>query len=758
VQIPDGAIAAFRPQENFMKIRNLSRSLLLSSIAMGAFTVIPSAAFAQVEAVADEAEGNGEIIVTARRREESLIDVPVAITAISGEELTAQGAVDLTALQSKTPSLTLQIARGSNSTLIGFIRGVGQQDPLWGFEPGVGLYVDDVYVARPQGAVLDIFDVQRVEVLRGPQGTLYGRNTIGGAIKYVTNKLGNDFSGKVRASYGAYNQIDLLGQVTVPLGDKLSIGGAVAMYKRDGFGKNLTTGVDQYDKDVIAGRISAEFTPSENIFVRLAADKTVDKSNPRHGTRLVGNSGIASFAPTVSIYDTRAGIGDDNKVMTQGVSLTGEFGLSDTLTFKSITAYRDGHTDTLIDFDNTAAPVLDIPAFYDDRQFTQEFQLLIEGDRLQGVAGLYYLDARASGAFDTVLGLANLTTATSGTVKTKSYAAFADFSFDLTEQLKVSAGLRYTKDDKTGTVYRQNYTGIRSPLFGNTAAVPGLVRTNYTNSRDFNKLTPRFSISYQPSDNANIYASYGKGFKSGGFDMRGDAVFTPTTVNGYAPETIDSFELGFKSAFLDRKLFTNIALYKSKYKNQQVTIQVPNIITGGIASFVDNAGRGNISGVEVEIRAVPSPNFSMNAAVGYTNADYKEFLTFIAGGTTPVDVANAREFQNTPRFTASASATMSSDFAGGRVYFTPAVALRSDAFMFEIPTPALDPDGYFLVDASAGWTTEDEKIRLSVNLRNLTNEKYRVGGYNFPGALFGNSIIGYYGPPRTATFNVEYRF
>jgi iron complex outermembrane recepter protein len=741
-----------------MKFRTFSRSLLLSSIALSTFATLPTVAFAQDEAAADEGENNGEIIVTARRREESLLDVPVAITAISGEELTAQGAVDLTALQSKTPSLTLQIARGSNSTLIGFIRGVGQQDPLWGFEPGVGLYVDDVYVARPQGAVLDIFDVQRVEVLRGPQGTLYGRNTIGGAIKYVTNKLGNDFGGKVRASYGAYNQIDLLGQVTVPLGDTLSIGGAVAMYKRDGFGKNLTTGVDQYDKDVIAGRLSAEFAPSDDVFVRLAADKTVDKSNPRHGTRLVGNSGIAAFTPTASVYDTRAGIGDDNKVTTQGASLTGEFGLSDTLTFKSISAYRDGRTDTLIDFDNTAAPVLDIPAFYDDRQFTQEFQLLIEGDRLQGVAGLYYLDARASGAFDTVLGLANLTTVTSGTVKTKSYAAFADFSFDVTEQLKVSAGLRYTKDDKTGSVYRQNYTGIRSPLFGNAAAVPGLIRTNYTNSRDFKKLTPRVSISYQPSDNANIYASYGKGFKSGGFDMRGDAVFTPTTVNGYAPETIDSFELGFKGAFLDRKLFTNIALYKSKYKNQQVTIQVPNIITGGIASFVDNAGRGDISGVEVEIRAVPSPNFSMNAAVGYTNADYKEFLTFIAGGTTPVDVANAREFQNTPRFTASASATMSSDFAGGRVYFTPAVALRSDAFMFEIPTPALDPDGYFLVDASAGWTTKDEKIRLSVNLRNLTNEKYRVGGYNFPGALFGNSIIGYYGPPRTATFNVEYRF
>ncbi len=733
---------------------NIFRGMLMASIAASGM-IISAPALAQDEAA--EAEDSGEIIVTARRREESLLNVPISVSAISGDTLAAQGAVDITALQDKTPNMTLQIARGSNSTLIGFIRGVGQQDPLWGFEPGVGLYVDDVYVARPQGAVLDIFDVSRVEVLRGPQGTLYGRNTVGGAIKYVTNKLGSDFGGKVRAAYGAFNQIDFIGQVTVPIGDSLSIGGAVAWYQRDGFGTNLTTGAEHYDKDVLAGRISAEFAPSDAVFIRVAADKTIDKSNPRHGTRLVGNGGAAAFQPTASVYDTRAGIGDDNKVTTQGVSLTGEFGLSDTLTFKTISAYRDGRTDTLIDFDNSAGPVLDIPAFYDDRQFTQEFQLLFEGERIQGVAGLYYLDARASGAFDTVLGALNLTTLTSGTVKTKSYAAFADVSFDLTEQFKISAGLRYTHDDKTGTVLRQNYTGIRSPVFGNAAAIPGLIRSNYTNDRSFKKLTPRVSLSYQPTDALNFYASYGQGFKSGGFDMRGDAVFTPTTVDGYDSETIDSFELGLKSALLDRKLFANFAVFKSTYKDQQVTIQAPNIF-GGVVSFVDNAGRGEIWGAELELRAVPSPYFSMNAAFGYTDADYKEFLTFIGGGTTPVDVADQRAFQNTPKFTASASATMSGDFMGGLLSFTPAVSLRSDVQLFEFAVPLLDPDGYFLVDASANWLSPDEKIKLSVNLRNLTDEQYRVGGYNFPGALFGNSIIGYYGPPRTATFSVEYRF
>ncbi|WP_230771040.1 TonB-dependent receptor [Sphingomonas sp. Leaf4] len=702
-------------------------------------------------------QGDGDIVVTARRRAESVIDVPIAMSVVTGDQLTRTGAVDITALQDKTPNLTLQIARGSNSTLIAFSRGVGQQDPLWGFEPGVGLYLDDVYVARPQGAVLDIFDVERVEVLRGPQGTLYGRNTIGGAIKYVTKRLGNDYAATARASYGSYNQFDLVGQVTVPLTDSLAIGGAIARYKRDGYGTNLTTGADQYDKDVLAARVSAEWTPGDGVFVRLAGDRTLDRSNPRHGTRLLGNGTDARYAPTASVYDTRAGVGDRNRVVAQGLSLTGEFGLSDTLTVKSISAYREGATNTVIDFDNTALPTLDVPAEYDDWQFTQELQLLLQGDRLQGVFGLFYLNAKASGAFDTVLGGLNLTTLTAGEVKTKSYAAFGDLSYDLTDKLRISAGLRYTKDDKTGTVFRRNYTGIRSPRFGNAAAVPGLIRTDYTNDRSFDQFTPRVSIAYEPRPDLNLYASWGKGFKSGGFDMRGDAVFTPTTVNGYDPEKISSTEISMKGAFLNRTLFLNLAGYYSRYTDQQVTIQVPNV-AGGIASFVDNAGKADIYGVEIEGRMVPSRHFSAQVSLGYTNADYKEFLTFVGGGTTPVDVANSRVFQNTPEFTAAASFTASTDVAGGTLSITPEVTLRSDYSLFEIPTPALDQDGYALVNAAANWISEGGRYRLGVALRNLTDQRYRVGGYNFPGALFGNSVIGYYGPPRTATATFEVRF
>ena len=183
------------------KNRQATCALLLAGSALISFA---APAFAQDAAAAttaaeDRAGAMDDIIVTARRRDESLRDVPIAVTAFSAEALAERGAPDITALQRSTPNLTIQVARGTNSTLTAFIRGIGQQDPLWGFEPGVGLYVDDVYIARPQGAVLDIFDIERIEVLRGPQGTLYGRNTIGGAVKYVTRKLGSDFTGKIRA-------------------------------------------------------------------------------------------------------------------------------------------------------------------------------------------------------------------------------------------------------------------------------------------------------------------------------------------------------------------------------------------------------------------------------------------------------------------------------------------------------------------------------------------------------------------------------
>ena len=715
------------------------------------------------------AAGLEEVTVTARRREESLQDVPIAVSAFSAERLEAVGAPDVTWLQQTTPNLTYQVARGTSSTLIAFIRGIGQQDPLWGFEPGVGLYVDDVYVARPQGAVLDVYDIDRLEVLRGPQGTLYGRNTIGGAVKYVTRRLGDKPRLDAKYTLGSYGQHDFVASGDLPLGETFAIGGSAAYYRRDGYGENQFTAAEHYSRDVDAYRLSAEWRPTESVDVRLAADRVEDNSPPKHGHREIPGAGATTGEVVLDdIYDTRGGVGDDNRVLTEGIALTVAWDVNDVLTLKSITAYRKGETNTLIDFDATPAVGLDVPGRYEDDQTTQEFQAVFTGERWQGVAGLYYLDAEASGKFDTILGLANLTIATAGLVETESYAAFADVSYSITDQFKASLGARYTEDEKRGEVYRQNFAGLYSPLFGNSAAVPGLLRTDYTNERKFDKHTPRASVSYEFSDAVTAYASYSEGFKSGGFDMRGDAVLTPTTVDGYDAETVDSFELGLKGAAWDGRVTYNFAAFYSDYSDQQITRQEP--APGGVASFVDNAGSSTIQGLELEGAVAFTDHLSLTYGLGWTDAEFDEFRSFtVVGGTpVPVDLAPLAVFQNTPEWNGNLSLTYGHDLAAGwgALLATLTASYRDSYYMFEFERPLIDQTSdYTLLDASLAWTSANEAFRVQLVGRNLTDEEYKIGGYDFytgqpagTQVLFGNTVNSFYGPPRTWSISLSYRF
>jgi iron complex outermembrane receptor protein len=742
-------------------MKTLMKTALLAGAA---WSVVPTLAFAQTAAT-DEASVQ-EVVVTARRREESLKDVPVAVTAVSGERLAATGATDITTLQQTTPNITVQVARGSNSTLISFIRGVGQQDPLWGFEPGVGLYIDDVYIARPQAAVLDVFDIQRIEVLRGPQGTLSGRNTIGGAIKYVTAKIEGEPELKLKGAVGSYDQRDFVAAAKGRINDYVGVGLTWATFNRDGYGKNVVTGADQYDKDVTAARATVELTPTDSLFFRLSGDIVTDNSNPRHGHREVpaldflGNP-IPGGEVLDNVYDTKAGSGDHNHVEARGVSLLGEWKANESVTLKSITAYRAGETETTIDFDGLPQPLLDIPGRYNDHQFTQELQLLYQTGRIQGVFGLYYLNATAAGAFDTIVGQADLTIATAGHVDTRSYSAFADVSYDVTDKLSVSLGGRYTRDKKTGQVYRQNFTGLRSPLFGNNLAVPGLVRSNFTSSDTYEKFTPRVSVRYALTPDVSTYASYSQGFKSGGFDMRADAILTPDSVEGYQPEKVDSYEAGLKGYFLDRRLSLNTAVFYARYKDQQVTLQTP--VGASVASQVLNVGRSHIYGAELEGAANFTADLFANFSLGYTKAEFDSYRALDLTAVPPVvrDFADERVFQNTPKWNGSVSLTWRRDLGDyGSIAVIPQASYRSSFHMFEVPS-SLDQDSYWLVDASVVWTSPDERYRVGVHGKNLTKEKYRIGGYNFAqstGVLFGNSVDAFYGPPRTFTVSVEAKF
>ena len=393
------------------------------------------------------------------------------MSAFSAERLDNTGALDVTWLQQTTPNLTLQVARGTNSTLIAFIRGVGQQDPLWGFEPGVGLYVDDVYIARPQGAVLDIYDIERLEVLRGPQGTLYGRNTVGGAIKYVTKPLAEDPrldvrpTGLVRADRPDRLGLDATRRDVCGRGERRHLPSRRLRREPLHRGGALRQGRGRFP-------LSAEWNPSDTLVFRLAGDYVDDNSNAKHGHREAPGAGLTAgdIVPS-DVFDTTGGMGGDNSVETQGVSLTATWEINDVFTFKSITAYREGETETRIDFDSGADRRARHPGSLRGRPDDAGISAAFEGDRVQGVAGFYYLDATASGAFDTPVGALAFTIATSGEVQTESYAAFADVSFDLTDAWSASLGARWTHDEREGTVYRQNFTGLGSPLFGDTTGV-----------------------------------------------------------------------------------------------------------------------------------------------------------------------------------------------------------------------------------------------------------------------------------------------
>ena len=729
---------------------------------------------------------DGDIVVTARRRAENVQDVPIALTVYSGEALERQGAVDITDLSDTTPNVTLEVSRGSNTTLTAFIRGVGQQDPVPGFEAGVGLYLDDVFLNRPQAAVLDIYDVERIEVLRGPQGTLYGRNTIGGAIKYVTRRLGDSPTFRARANLGNYKQADLILSGSLPLGDVFRVGASVARLSRGGFGDNLFfPGVENYNRDIYAARGTIEANGANGSFFRLSGDYTKDKSDPRNGHRLI--PGLLSGAPVLDdVYDTRAGLNTpQQKVEARGIAFHAEFPLGEDLTLRNIAAFRSDKTSTPIDFDSLPAADVDVPAIYRNRQVSNELQLVYEGDRLQGLLGAYYLDANAEALFDVILGttgaaigVPGFTASTFGDVDTKSYAFFGDFTFDLTEQFAVSVGGRYTSDKRSSRILRRNLRGGADPRLGGAGTLLA-VTSDFQGSKTFEKFTPRASVSFKPTDDHNIYASYSKGFKGGGFDPRGVSTVAPD-LNGngareaseifdyflFDPETVDSYEIGWKGRLFDNRLRFSLAGFYADYKDVQVPGSVGAVING-VATFVGvttNAGAATFKGFEAEANATllrdfagAGSRFNLSGTFGYLDAEYDEFITNVAGfdangnptpgsRAQPVDVANFRRIQNTPKYTASGTADLSLPVAGGDLSALATVSYRSKTFQFETPSPFLDQPGYTLVDASLVYNFAGDRFTIGLHGKNLTDKQYITSGYQF---LTVNPVTGV--PTRNAT-------
>ncbi len=740
----------------------------------------PTANNAQTQA--QSATGSDQaIVVTARRRNELLLNVPVAVTAYSGEQLDRRGALDIADLAKTTPDVTLKASRGTNSTLTAFIRGVGQQDPVAGFEQGVGLYLDDVYLNRPQAALLDIYDVERIEVLRGPQGTLYGRNTIGGAIKYVTRRIPTDRPHlSLRTNVGTHGQFDAIASASTPITSQLRVSAALARLSNTGFGKNLTTGQDNYNKNMWAARGTIELEPSPDVFFRLTGDYTSDNSNPRGGHRLIPNictipACNGSFPVLSNVFDSQGALNDPKqRIRAGGISLSGEIGVAEGLKFRTITAYREDWTHTPIDFDALPYVDLDVPAKYKNHQFSQEFQLVLDKGPLQGVAGFYYLNAKAFDEFDVRLYtiLPGFTAATKGDVGTNTWAGFADFTYNFTPQFSLSLGGRFTDDKRHAVVLRQNYVNGGQPGLGGSngfgVGIPVATTSNFTGTRSDKAFTPRASLTWKPNQDHTIYVSYSRGFKGGGFDPRGQTTNAPTqnyqdiyNFMTFKPEKVDSYEAGWKASVLDHRLQFASAIFDAEYKDVQVpgsagcTVVVRGVATPSFCGITTNAGGARFRGVELETNlrageniATPGDRFTMSGSLGYLDAKYTRFVTLVTRdingnqiAPTVVDLAKYRHIQNTPKWTLSGTLDYDTPAFGGRLDLNSTVSYRSASQQFELKSPMLDQPGFALWDANLVWRSPGNRYEFGVHGKNLTNKKYIIGGYNF---LTQNPYTGQY--------------
>ena len=475
---------------------------------------------AEGEPTAEEPMGqvSEEIVVTARKREENIQEVPIAVTVLAVETLEDSAAADISEVQSQVPNLSIYPGRNQSSTLTAFLRGIGQADPLWGVDPGVGLYLDDVYIARPQGALLDVYDVGRIEVLRGPQGTLYGKNTIGGAIKYVSSEIGETLRGQVSITPGSFDNQDVKALFSTGFaGGKLRAKIAFASLKHEGYGKNLYTGKDVSDKDTQALRLGFDWLPTEAVKLSLSYDRTEDDAQPKGLTRLQANPFCPLFLGTTcpperNIHDTRSGLEPLNGTTSTGYAANLSWKLAEGWRFKSITAYRESDTQNNLDFDTTPAKIADAITTYFDNQTSEELQLIYDGEsKLSGVLGAYYFHGKAGGLVRTVF-LNTVNSVTDGDMVTDSFALFGDGSYEINDRLTLDFGLRGTQEKKHARAFN---------------TVNGVVFADFDKSKTFDSVAPKLGLDYAFSPTLMGYVTVSRGFKSGGYNVRAQSTIFP---------------------------------------------------------------------------------------------------------------------------------------------------------------------------------------------------------------------------------------
>ena len=705
-----------------------------------------------------------EIIVTARKREESVQDTPIAVSVFSGESLAARGIEKLDGIGSITPNMSFSNINtnggGGNSAYI-FLRGVGQADFVPTTEGGVGLYVDGVYFARSVGSVLDLIDIERVEVLRGPQGTLFGRNTIGGAVNVHTVKPHEEFEAKIRAKVGSDDRLDFVGKVNGALSDNLFASVSLATFNQDGYVVNPDTGLDTGDDETMAFRGALRWLVNDDIEVNITGDYSRDRENgqaritdsdPRDAlifrapTRPVngptGHNLFFGINSPVTIYlpDRRTGcdatptniggtndncarldtigLGQNNGTAPTyydadiwGIAGTIEWAITDNLTVKSITSYRNLDTSFSHDPDNSRFFMSIVRDIYNQTQVSQEIQLLgnVFDNRLHWIVGGYYF--YEDGVNDNAVDFVTLDIESGGGIENESKAGFAQATFDITKKLHLTAGIRYTKDNKKFKI-----SGMQQTLHPNFAPVGVIIeiipRGTYKASAD--DWTPMVNLSYDWNDELMTYVTYSEGFKSGGFQQR-IAGLLPGAPS-FGPEFVDSYEGGFKYNSANGNFVLNAAVFFTEYTDIQQEV------FRGIAPVLDNAGEAEIKGFELEARWTPVDTWFVEAALGHLDAN---ITTADPAATAAGGPADGDRLPHVPRWAVSASiikeiglgdlGTLIPRFDWtfrSKVYFNPDNAVR------EIQA------GHSLFNANVAWNSADEKYALTFFVNNISDKRY----------------------------------
>ena len=762
-----------------MTERWLLKLVLVATVVAGIGLAAPMPALAQeepteeeetpAEDVAEEAAAGqfaAEIVVTSQRREERLQEIPLAVSVVTSDQLQDIAATDISALEAYVPNVSIYQGRNQSTTLTAFIRGVGQADPLWGVDPGVGVYIDDVYVARAQGALLDVYDVERIEVLRGPQGTLYGKNTIGGAIKYVSRIMTDTPEGKVSVNGGSFGTQEFRASFSGPLvKGKLRGKAAFAKLDRDGYGTNLYTGRDVSDKDTTAWRLGLDWLPADNVSVLFSYDHTEDDAEPLGYKRLQANPLCPLFLgapcePFDNNFNTESGLDPLNSTESNGYSMTVTWDINQALQFKSITAYRETDTENFIDFDTTPAPIVDSGPVYFDDQTTQEFQLIYTGsDVWDAVFGFYYFDGTAGGTVKATFVGSTFTT-TDGDINTESYAFYADGNIHLTDKLTLNLGIRPTRETKTGRAFNVLNTDA---TFENIL----LVLADFEDEETFTSWAPKIGLEYRFNPDVMGYVKATRGFKSGGFNVRAQSEIFPESALPFDDEVMTVGEIGVKSVLFNRSLVLNAAAFYGDYTDIQVSTFTSYDSDGDgeddafFGNFL-NAGDATIKGLELEYNWASPTFFGLSGFLAYLDAEPDTFLDENQDGFVDTQVIT-----NAPEFTGAIRANFDWPLFGGLVTASVGYSYRDESVLTneggadprdptgQTPLQPLIQESYGLLDAWVAWLSPQAKWRIGVVGKNLTDEEYLITGYNLP--VFG-VVTGSFGAPQTILGTLEYRF